>query len=526
MNKSILNLLLSALVLYSTSCTSEFEDYNTNPYDATDEQQESDAYNSQAKLVAMQGYVIPVDVNLNQFTECLLGGSFGGYLADSNSGFVGKNFATYNPEQHWAQVPFNDIIPKVFSNIIALKSIVKNPVLLAVTDIIKVAAMHRITDIYGHIPYSKIGEGGSLTASYDLQEDVYNQMFKELDHAIEVLTPKQTSNFSANADKIFNGEVLNWIKLANSLKLRLAMRVVYANPALAQAKAEEVANHEVGCMSSNDDNAYNTVSKSPLRVVMYEYNGGDSRVSADITSYMNGYADPRREKYFTKSTFEDTDNAAFENGYYGLRSGIEIASSATAHKYSNMNISESDNKLMWMNAAESAFLKAEGALRGWNMGGSANDFYKQGIELSFEQWSVSGAGTYAENEASIPENYKDPLGTNNNSGVPASITIKWNDADDFELGLERIITQKWIANFPLGHEAWSEFRRTGYPRLMEVPYNLSNGIVNGAEMARRLPYPLNEYKENSDNVQEAINNLGGPDNMATKVWWDCKNKND
>jgi hypothetical protein len=190
-----------------------------------------------------------------------------------------------------------------------------------------------------------------------------------------------------------------------------------------------------------------------------------------------------------------------------------------------MNIPESYNKLLWMNAAESAFLKAEGALRGWNMGGSANDFYTQGIELSFDQWGVSGAGAYAENATSIPENYKDPLGANDNSGVPASITIKWNDADDFELNLERIITQKWIANFPLGHEAWSEFRRTGYPRLMEAPYNQSNGIVDGTEMARRLPYPLREYKENSDNLQDAIDDLGGPDNMATKVWWDCKNKN-
>lgn len=522
MKKSILNLLLSGLVLFGTSCTSEFEDYNTNPYDATDEQQISDGYNSKALLVAMQSYVIPADVNLNQFTECLLGGSYGGYLSDSNSGFVGKNFATYNPEQNWIQVPFNDIIPKVFSNLIKLNKTIDDPVLLAVADIVKVAAIHRVTDIYGHIPYSLIGVDGALTASYDLQKDVYAKMFEELDAAIAVLTEKQTADFSANADKIYNGKVLNWIKLANSLKLRLAMRVVYADPELAKKNAEEAANHEVGTMLSNADNAYNTVSKSPFRVVMYEYNGGDSRVSADITSYMNGYADPRREKYFTKSTFEDADGAVFDNGYYGLRSGIEIASSATAHKYSNMNIAESDGRLMWMNAAESAFLKAEGALRGWNMGGSANDFYSQGIELSFNQWGVSGANTYEQNETSIPDNYKDPLGVNDNSGIPASITIKWNEADDFELNLERIITQKWIANFPLGHEAWSEFRRTGYPHLMQVPQNLSNGIVDGAEMARRLPYPSSEYTENGDNLQEAIDNLGGPDNMATKVWWDKK----
>ena len=522
MNKSIINLLLSGLVLCSTSCTSEFEDYNTNPYDATKEQMQYDAYSLQAALVAMQGYVIPADVNLCQFTECLLGGSFGGYLADANSGFVGKNFATYNPEQHWIQVSFNDIIPKIYANHIQLKNVTSDPVPLAVADIIKVAAIHRVTDIYGHIPYSKIGEDGKLEAPYDLQKDVYAKMFEQLNEAIAVLTEKQTSDFSPNADNVYDGKVINWIKFANSLKLRLAMRVVYADQELAQKEAEEAVSHEIGTMASNDDNAYNTIAKSPFRVVMYEYNGGDSRVSADITSYMNGYNDPRRDKYFTKSTFEDSDNALFENGFYGLRSGINIASSTTAHKYSNMNIAEEDGRLMWMNAAESAFLKAEGALRGWNMGGTAEYFYNQGIALSFDQWGVSDADVYANDDSSIPDNYKDPLGANDNSGIPATITVKWSESEGFEHNLEQIITQKWIANFPLGHEAWSEFRRTGYPHLMQVPYNLST-VVDAAKMARRLPYPQREYKENSTNLQQALEQLGGPDDMATRVWWDCKN---
>lgn len=521
MNKSIVNLLFLILSVGIFSCTDDFEGYNGNPYEATKDQMQYDAYRTKAALVAMQGFVIPADVNLNQFVECLLGGSYGGYLADSNSGFVGKNYATYNPEQHWAQVPFNGIIPNVFKNYIYLKDVTEDPVILAVADIVKVSAIHRTTDIFGHIPYSKVGEGGKLSSPYDMQKDVYAKMFEELTNAINILTEKQTEDFNANADKVYGGKVINWIKLANSLKLRLAMRVVYADQDLAKKMAESAALHEIGTLSDNADNAYNTISKSPFRVVMYEYNGGDSRVSADITSYMNGYNDPRCEKYFTESTFTKEDGAEIVNGYHGLRSGINIASSAIAHKYSNMVIEESDGRLLWMNAAESAFLKAEGALRGWNMGGSAQEFYNQGIKLSFAQWDAPGVNGYLENNKDIPEKYQDPMGANSNDGESATITVKWDDAADFENNLERIITQKWIANFPLGIEAWSEYRRTGYPLLMQVPHNLST-VVKSEEMARRLPYPLREYKENPIHLQEALDNLGGDDNMATKVWWDCK----
>jgi len=519
MKRSIFKFLLLLSIIGSASCTDQFAEYNTNPYDATDDQMQYDAYRLRASMVAMQGYVIPSDINMCQFVECLLGGSFGGYLADSNPGFTGKNYATYNPEQHWIQVPFNDIIPRIYSNHLQLTNSTEDPVPLAVADIIKVAALHRITDIYGHIPYSQIGADGKLEAPYDLQQNVFKTMFEELDNAIETLTNMQTSNFNPQADKVYEGNVVKWIKFANSLKLRLAMRVTYADEQLAKAKAEEAVSHEIGVFADNSDNAYNVVARNPFRVVMYEYNGGDSRVSADITSYMNGYNDPRRSNYFTQTSFTESDNPAFDNGYYGLRSGINIPQSAIAHKYSNMIID--DNRLMWMNAAEVAFLQAEGALRGWSMGGEAEELYNRGIALSFAQWGAGSADDYINDESSIPQNYKDPMGENDNAGIPSTITIKWAN-EDFETSLERIITQKWIANFPLGHEAWSEFRRTGYPRLMEVSNNLSNGIVNSSDMARRLQYPLTEYTENNANLQDAIRALGGPDNMATKVWWDCK----
>ena len=104
---------------------------------------------------------------------------------------------------------------------------------------------------------------------------------------------------------------------------------------------------------------------------------------------------------------------------------------------------------------------------------------------------------------------------------------------DREAQLEQIITQKWIAIFPLGNEAWAEYRRTGYPKLLPVPTDKSGGTVDVAQGARRLPYPVEEYQQNNANLQLAIQTLDGEqqngnrtgDVMGTRVWWDCKSYN-
>lgn len=513
----ILLVLSSGLLMTSTGCTNNYEDYNRNPYAVPKEEMERDAYSLRSAMLNLESWVIPVDVNTTQFTECLMGGSYGGYISDSNAGFAGKNFAQYSPENGWARVLFNDIIPKVFIYNSQVKSVTNDPVPRAVADVIKVAGIQRVTDAYGPIPYSKVGVNGEITAAYDSQEDVYKHMFELLDDAINNLTANRTADFSAKADKVYGGNVENWIRFANSLKLRMAIRISKANPTLARQKAEEAVNHAVGVITSNASNAQLTLaSTNPFEVIMYEYNGGDSRVGADIITYMNGYKDPRRAAMFTESSF--TKNGVV-NGYYGLRSGIAIPDGTVAHAYSNYKVA-TDTKLMWMNAAEVAFLCAEGALKGWNMAGkSAKDYYEKGVKLSFEQWGVQGADTYLADETSTPAAYTDPMGLNSYTGTMSSITIKWNDTASPETNLERIITQKWLANFPLGNEAWSEYRRTGYPKLMPVVVNNSGGIVDSRRGARRLFYPQEERTNNPANYNAALTLLGGPDNMATDVWW-------
>ena len=191
-------------------------------------------------------------------------------------------------------------------------------------------------------------------------------------------------------------------------------------------------------------------------------------------------------------------------------------------------IVESGTPILWMNAAEVNFLLAEYYLRMAGDNALARQYYEDGIRLSFEERGASGAETYIADNTSMPDIYTDPLGTNSYTRRMSECRIAWDAAGDLETNLEQIITQKWIAIFPLGTEAWCEYRRTGYPKLLPAVQNLGPDNVDLNHHARRLTYPVEEYSSNGANVNEAVGILnsesadGSGDSMATRVWWDCK----
>jgi hypothetical protein len=241
-------------------------------------------------------------------------------------------------------------------------------------------------------------------------------------------------------------------------------------------------------------------------------------MSASMDSYLNGYQDPRRAVYFTR---------AADGNFHGVRQGIITTNWTpyTGQNISNLNMNNSTTEIVWMTAAESYFLRAEGALLGWNMGGTAESFYNQGIEASFLEngLAATDAATYAANNTRTPAAFTDNSGqSGNNAPAPSTVTIKFDASGSTELNLERIITQKWIAMYPDGPEGWAEFRRTGYPKLHPVVSNQSNGTINTAIQVRRIPYPQSEYTNNRAGVMTGVALLGGPDNGGTKLWWDKK----
>lgn len=522
MHKYINKFLIAApLALAAAGCTGAYEDINSNPYEPDDLTPDGYALNSQMNNIA--GCVMSSDVNTIQFTDALLGGVLGGYFSDANSGFT-ESFARYNPKNDWSRVflKSDHIIPTLYANLGQIETICLSTgqaAPYAVARVIKVAAMSRVTDTYGAIPYSAIGASSELAVPYDSQEEIYRSFFRELTEAVDVLSANRGEAISPLGDYVYSGNIDKWIRFANSLKLRLAMRVSFVAPSLAREMAEDAVRG--GVIESNDDNAtwkYFTTLTNPLYTA-YMYNssgsktGGDTHAAADIICYMNGYSDPRREAYFSKSQWDGVD-------YAGLRRGWQIFDNTWGFNFSGLGLKAND-PLIWMTASEVAFLRAEGAaIHGFDMGGDPETFYNRGVELSFEQWGVSGAPAYLADATSTPQAYVDPSNKNPYTGNLSDITVKWENSASPEEKLERIITQKWIALYYNGNEAWAELRRTGYPRLIPVAYNGSGGIVDSNLGPQRMPYPQEEYTNNSYNVTKAVNTLlGGPDNMATKVWW-------
>lgn len=525
--KHIINLiqylLLAGAMLGAGGC-GDFDLINRNPNEVTKEQLGRDFYDVGSSIKTLQSYVIPTEEHLYQFAELLCGGSYAGYAETTVTNFIDK-FSVYNPSEDWNSAQFVTVMKNFYPDYRAVMR-KDNAVAQALARICRVATMLRVTDTYGPIPYTGVvsedNKDESLEVAYDSQEEVYNAFFADLTRAEEQL--QANINMSTEVLKLFDGvyggDLHKWLKYLNSLRLRMAIRISFVNPTLAQQIAEQAV--AGGVIETNEDGASLTVAQNRASMVINSW--GDHRVGADIVCYMNGYEDPRRAKYFTTVTTGTGEDK--KEVYAGMRIGIYTVDQTADEKLYSMQIIKDSDPHLWMNAAEATLLRAEGALNGWAMGGTAADLYAKAIRLSFEERGVTGADEYIADTQKKPEDYKDPKGQNN-STARSTITVAWEEgtgADVKERNLERIITQKWIAIYPMATEAWAEFRRTGYPRLMPVPegQNHSGGIINSETMIRRLAYPAEEKSLNNANLQEAIGKLGGPDNGATPLWWDVR----
>ncbi len=518
-----LAIMVAALTLAS-SCTGEFDKWNTDANSASEEAMTHDNMNTGAFFSQMEHNVFIVGLDKGgafQIEDMLTGGLYSGYFSNIKESYdVGSlHNAHYVLPDKWVNQPFNDTYTNLMQPWLQLK---KNAdaagtgAVTALANVVKVLGMSRITDMYGPIPYTKFGT--ALNVGYDSQEDVYKAFFQELDDAIDVLARYHDANPSsrilANFDYVFGGDVASWLKLANTLRLRLALRVCYADESLAKAEAQKSFNHPIGFLETAAIHANNARYSylNPFWEVNISW--GDMRMGASIESYLKGYGDPRASRYFKE--------AKAGGGIHGVYPGLRISNqSGYTDATSAMNV-ESNSPMRWMSGAESFFLRAEAKLR-WDMGtASARSLYEDGIRKSFSEENAGGAEAYIANAEATPADFTDNSDNGRDAAAVSAITVAWDEDADFETKLERIITQKYLAIFPDNQEAWSEYRRTGYPRLFTVDYNGSNGSVNTSLQIRRLRFPTSEYSNNADNVQAAVGLLGGADNGGTKLWWDKK----
>ncbi|MFC4870518.1 SusD/RagB family nutrient-binding outer membrane lipoprotein [Negadavirga shengliensis] len=404
----------------------------------------------------------------------------------------------------------------------------------AIIKVWKVAGYHRITDYWGPIIYSEFGNG-QTSVDYDTQESVYRDFFVQLDQAVSVLKQHSGGSAFVGHDQIYGGSAAKWLLFANSLRLRLAMRVKYADPALAKAEAEKAVAD--GVIASNSDNAFiNTTinSRNPYWIIT---NWGEFRMSALMESVMLGYEDPRVGIYFSETQdYQDTGSGP---PYKGLRNGLsreDLGQTGWNSAHSDMGViflnenrggSAAGEPWRVMSSAEVYFLRAEGALEGWNMGGSAQEFYEKGIEMSMTEPRIGASPAAVQAYISSSNTPKAVTFANSswNLAPNSDIPVAYLTGGPKEKQLEQICTQKWIALYPDGWEAWAELRRTKYPS----PYprlNSDNESVPANMVMPRLIFVEGEFNNNAAAVGRAIElpelaSRGGNRN-STKLWWDAK----
>lgn len=433
----------------------------------------------------------------------------------------------------------------------------------SVLRIYRVYLMSIITDTYGDAPFSEAGLGfleGKFNPKYDKQEDIYNAFFLELEDAVNKIDPTKDK---VTGDLIYAGDVTKWQQLANSLRLRFAMRISNVNPTKAQTEFENALAANGGVITDASSDAlikYMTIAFSfgqeahsdyrgnslsqllfgndPANNPSYLcstffnqlYNSGDPRTFKISRCYYDGLmsaTSPDNRVDITQEMIEKgIDFSPRDPGAYswepwptGYDSDIcaELAvnnPSVTATmarevepKLAN-NFLKSDNPGVVMTSAEVKFLMAEATVKKWNVGSAlAEDLYKQGVRAAMDFLTDNygcTATTDAEFDAFIQD--KGAFGHTDNQK------------------LEAINTQAWILHFTNPAECWANVRRSGYPKLKSpAEYGFGQYLTGGTEIPVRLCYPVLESSYNKKSYNEAIERMGGTDNWHSLLWWDTEN---
>lgn len=366
---------------------------------------------------------------------------------------------------------------------------------IAVARILKVYFFQMITDRWGDVPYSEALQGGeNLSPAYDSQEDIYADMVVELQEAVD----QMDSGAGVNGDILFEGDMEQWALFANSLRARVALRMADANPSLAETHFAEAVD---GGLITEDvmypyladaDNENPWYSRFRTRT--------DYAISDVIGDYMLDLEDNRILVYANPAPDEDNNNGVVEFSEivpmdYDEPSPGDVTNSSISFPGSAIGAGGEgiqDAPLPIITVAELEFAQAEAVERGW-IAGAAADHYNSGIEASWSQWGVFDTDDFASYIAT-PE-------------------VAYSSAD-WE---EKIGTQKWVALYPNGYEAYAEWRRLDYPEL--EPHD--RALNQSGEIPVRFTYPSTEAEINAENYEAAVNSQG-PDTPDTHVWWDVE----
>lgn len=503
--------LLAGALMTASSCTNNFEEYNTNPnrmtvgdiepsrmlepliYDGSREWQRYTRYWN-GELIQ---YTACTSSNVRQEHRYFIGDQDFKGLWNFYAGYANNTMHMYD-----------------------LAEAKGEEAIMAMALTLKVLFMSNLTDMFGDIPYAEAfqgrEEGGTRKPKYDSQQEVYEQMMADLERANDIYATNP-SMLDAALDGLYGGDMQAWRKFNNTLYMRLLCRVG-------------------GRSEMNVPSRMRTLLADPVKYPMFESNDDNARVNySGIEPYV-GYYDGMNANDFTRSMYKITRQVIdmtviTENGvqlyedprlrimaqksgsrWKGTIGGCTNAQQSEANSgaaYLNYGVlGRNTNPSFFMCYDELQFILAEAALKGWIDGGesAARTYYEAAVTASCEKWGEFASFVeLAEGEepADItPEDIEEFL---------SSDLASWDGHDSKQ---QLIGDQKYLALFWMGMEAYHEYRRTGYPEL-----TIGEGTINDHILPTRFAYPVNSVATNADNVQVALDRMGGENDMKTPVWW-------
>jgi hypothetical protein len=493
-----------------SSCDKGFEEVNINPVATTSLDPIYLLANSQhsAMLFTMQYQNAIAQQTVTPFGSTLEGGQHNIWYEPGDGSSV---FGDLYPG---ALKQLSDIIDKYKSK--PERSNVYN-----MARIWRAFCFMELVDTYGDVPYTEAGKAvlqGIFLPKYDNQEDIYNDLLKEVSEATDALNPSQV--IAEKNELFYGGDIAKWKKLGNSLLLRLAMRYSKADAAKAQqyvAIATDPARG--GLITTNAENAKIVLSAAWPHPNGSTFTGTERAnyyIAKPFIDQLKNTNDPRLKVIAVKYEFPANDlaNVGVKNtnpaDQIGMPMGYNDATiinapdypgkSGAAWKYSQVNretLGKVDGTYFFLTASQTLLLLAEAVQRGWATGNVA-DLYNAGVKAHMGQMAQYDA------KATIAD-------ADQNAFLAAN---PFNPAT----ALQQINTQYWISCFLDGQEAWSNFRRSGFPALAPNPYPGQDPLVKG-DFIHRLQHQNSERTVNTANYNAAMERIGG-DNMAVHVFWD------
>jgi len=534
--KKIIFITVAVFALFFSACTDNFEEINTHPYQISGESLEQDFNHVGAYFKTLwSGHWFTAIIG-HQTMHNLSNTTWVQQLGCPTPFVGGVNNTTFY--MRWAPY-WNRIYGSVMAPANQVKKIAEEgeyDVFAQWAQLVMITGAHRLSAYYGPIIYTNYGTTDP-DVYYDDEATLYNTWFAELDEIVNVFSANLDYAGLSDFDEVYGGDMAMWVKYVNSLRLRLAMRIVNANPTLAQTEAEKAMSHPGGLIMTNLENMMLSLQGNIFGPATCCFAWDDTRMSATMESVLIGYEDNRISSYYAP-----VDDASLVTDhpdwpYKGVRIGAEIVAKSDHTPFSTIHTDFNNAAVVThralFTAQETHFLLAEASLRGWTGVPSTAQFhYEEGIKMSFGEWGASGADDYILNNTGIPIDYDDPVYADpiNDFTNRITITVAWDDAADNEIKLEKIMTQKWIAAQHNSIEAWVDHRRTGYPKLPYVYQNDSSpdhGVIGAEEFLKRVPlfFGNSEQVNNPVGYDDAVTKLGGDDLISTRLWWDVEGPN-